>query len=52
MLPYANYCILFDTRFAGGAAQFLHAALSKGSEERAKISTYLFPCGGNYGNRA
>jgi len=27
MLPYANYCVLFDTRFAGGAVQFVHAVV-------------------------
>lgn len=44
MLPYAYYCVLFDTRFAGDAAQFLHAVvLSRGSEKHTKISTYLFP---------
>jgi len=42
MLPYANYCVLFDTRFAGGAVQFLHAVmLSRGSKEDTKIS-FLF----------
>jgi len=53
MLPYANYCILFDTRFAGGAVQFLHAVvLSRVSKEDTKISTCLFPGHGNSECRA
>jgi len=46
MHPYANYCVLFDTRFAGGTAQFLHVVvLSRNSEEH--ISIYLILYHGN-----
>lgn len=47
MLPYASYCVLFDTRFAGGAIQLLYAVVLSRSFENHKISTYLFPCRGN-----
>lgn len=58
MFPYANYCVLFDTRFVlpAAAAQFLHAVvLSREPREKAhptKVPTYLFPRHGNSGARS